>query len=202
MGPFRSQGGRLIFLASPEAKVDDEFHVSLVSFGSGITKRFVRATIQAKAYNMQSVVEEADLVCAAVVDCPGLLDRRSWETSASDQMVSVGFTDCQSLKSALGRPIVRTIDKRLGIELASFRRQLWRNKGRSIIDARTQEGPPRSPTDMLRWIDTNVMVSDCLPRPNYEGLLLTDYPRERCLGHRPARERGESRKSRSRHGVG
>jgi len=153
-----------VFLGSPGAVDEDVFHVSLVSFGSNIIKRVVRSTIQAESYNMQAVVEEADLVRAAVVDCHGLLDRKAWETSASDNMRSVWITDCQSLKSALARPVVKTIDKRLGIELASLRQQLWRFPGRSSLEARLQDEPPPTPTDILRWVDTHVMATDPLTK--------------------------------------
>ena len=163
---FRSQGGKLIFLASPDAIAGDVFHVSLIAFGSSVLKRVVRSTIQAEAYNLQQVVEEADLIRAAVVDSWGLLDRRNWEESAASHMKSVWFTDCNSVKTALSKPIVKTIDKRLGIELASLRQQLWRYPGRDSVSARVQEGPPDQDdcTDVLRWIDTRVMPTDPLTK--------------------------------------
>ena len=61
MEPFRSQGGKLIFLASPDAWAEDEFSVVLLSFGSNALKRVVRSTIQAEAYNLQQVVEDTEL---------------------------------------------------------------------------------------------------------------------------------------------
>ena len=126
MEPFRSQGGKLIFLASPGAWDEDEFSVVLLSFGSNALKRVVRSTIQAEAYNLQQVVEEADILRAALVDTWGLLNRHDWEASAATHLKSVWFTDCKSVETALSKPIVRSIDKRLGIELASLRQQLWR----------------------------------------------------------------------------
>ena len=164
--PFRSQAGKLIFLATPDARTADTFHVSLVSYGSSAMKRVVRSTIQAEAYNLQQVVEEADLIRAAVLDCRGLLDRSNWEVSASDQMKSVWIVDCNSIKTALSKPVVRTIDKRLGIELASLRQQLWRYPGRDDVAARVQDGPPdeEQATDTLRWVDTRVMPTDPLTK--------------------------------------
>ena len=60
---------------------------------------------------------------------------------------------------------MRSIDKRLSIELASLRQQLWRYAGRDDIRARLQDGPPALPTDRLRWIDTLVMAADPLTKP-------------------------------------
>ena len=171
MEPFRSQGGKLVFLASPEAVHEDEFHVVLVSFASNALKRVVRSTIQAEAYQLQQTVEEADIIRAALVDARGSLDRHDWETSAAIQVRSVWFTDCKSVQTALSKPIVRTVDKRLGIELASLRQQLWRFAGRDDIKARLQDGPPAKPTDVLRWVDTLVMLADPLTKPMGDELL-------------------------------
>ena len=43
--PFRSQGGLLVFLASPEAVDKEEFSLVLIAFGSSVMKRVVRSTI-------------------------------------------------------------------------------------------------------------------------------------------------------------
>ena len=61
--PFRSQGGKLVFLAQPSAVKDETFQVVLISFSSNALKRVVRSTIQAEAYNLQLTIEEADLPC-------------------------------------------------------------------------------------------------------------------------------------------
>ena len=87
--PFRSQGGKLIFLAQPCATTADTFSVILISFSSNAIKRVVRSTIQAEAYNLQLTIEEADLIRAAVTDARGQLDRRDWEVSAATHMQSV-----------------------------------------------------------------------------------------------------------------
>ena len=79
--------------------------------------------------------------------------------------------DCKSVQTALSKPIVRTVDKRLGIELASLRQQLWRFAGRDDIKARLQDGPPAKPTDVLRWVDTLVMLADPLTKPMGDELL-------------------------------
>ena len=147
------------------------FNVVLISFGSNALKRVVRSTMQAEAYQLQQTVEEADIIRAALVDARGTLDRHDWETSAAIQVRAVWFTDCKSVETALSKPIVRTIDKRLGIELASLRQQLWRHAGRDDIRARLQDGPPALPTDVLRWIDTLVMLADPLTKPMGDALL-------------------------------
>ena len=106
-----------------------------------------------------------------MTDARGQLDRRDWEVSAATHMQSVWFTDCRSVVTALSKPVVRTTDKRLGIELASMHQQLWRYVGRDDIKKRLQDGPPARPTDLLRWIDTHVMAADCLTKPMSDEFL-------------------------------
>ena len=81
-------------------------------------------------------------------------------------MLSVWFTDCKSAHSALMRPIGKTIDKRLGIEIAALRQSLWRYKGRTALEARLQDGAPipSEATDVARWVDTAVMPCDPLTK--------------------------------------
>ena len=164
--PYRSQAGKLIFLANEDALTSEDLIVACIAYSSTIIKRVVRSTIQAEAYNIQNVVEEADMVRAAHVDCRGLLDRKAWERSSADQMQMLWISDCNSLVTALSKAIVRTADKRLGLELASLRQQLWRYQGRTALDARIQEGAPPLSTrsDVLKWVDTHVMAADCLTK--------------------------------------
>ena len=105
-----------------------------------------------------------DLIRAAIADMHGRLDYDKWETSAAAFMKSVWFTDCKSCYDTLQKPIAKTIDKRLGIELAALRQSLWRNAGTQKPEFRTLEEKPKEPTDTIRWIDTTVMVGDCLTK--------------------------------------
>ena len=55
----------------------------------------------------------------------GQLDHANWETSAAAWTTSQWSTDCKSCFDTLQKPVMRNIDKRLGIELASLRQFLW-----------------------------------------------------------------------------
>ena len=64
------------------------------------------------------------------------------------------------------KPVNKGVDKRLGIELASLRQYLWRQRGEPVPDRRLlEERPPLSKrTDICRWVDTTVMAADCLTK--------------------------------------
>jgi hypothetical protein len=169
---FRSQGGRLVFLSDSRVRDQDQASVHLIGFGSSILKRVVNSTIKAETYQLTDVVEAADLVRAAVADCHGAISNPSrWESEAAAWTTSVWFTDCKSCYDTLQRPIAKSVDKRLGMELASLRQHLWRGSGFDVLDARALEEKPAEPTDVIRWIDTSVMVADCLTKMMRDDLL-------------------------------
>ena len=62
---------------------------------------------------------------------------------------------------------MKTIDKRLGIEIAALRQSLWRCPNKSEIYRRLQDHAPeeRLATDIIRWVDTAAMPAD--PRTKY-----------------------------------
>ena len=91
-----------------------------------------------------------------------------WEEASPEQYRHVWFTDCQSCYDTLQKPITKSVDKRLGFELASLRQHLWHESGSHILDRRFIEGRPREPSDILHWIDTLVMVVDCLTKAMHE----------------------------------
>jgi hypothetical protein len=169
--PFRSQGGKLIFLASKGILDVNEAVVHLVSFSSTVQKRVVNSTIKAETYQLTDVVEAADLVRAALADMHGALDQARWESSAAAWTPAVWFTDCRSCFDTLQKPIAKTVDKRLGIELAALRQSLWRQIGFDAPERRSLEDKPEQPTDHIRWIDTEVMVADCLTKAMREDFL-------------------------------
>ena len=77
----------------------------------------------------------------------------------------VWLTDCKSVYDALRRPVMaKMADKRLGIELACLRQSLWRRRGEAIGDSRMCDEMPADSTDIVRWIDTDVMVADPLTK--------------------------------------
>ena len=69
---------------------------------------------------------------AAVADCHGQLDHQRWEASASGFMQQIWFTDCKSCFGTLQKPVAKSVDKRLGMELASLRQHLWREAGQQL----------------------------------------------------------------------
>jgi hypothetical protein len=82
-------------------------------------------------------------------------------------MQQIWFTDCKSLQESLTRDVLAKIsDKRLGIELASMRQNLWRDTTELATDGpitiRDDRPPDDRCTDLVRWIDTDVMLCDPL----------------------------------------
>jgi hypothetical protein len=169
---FRSQGAKMVFLASRDTIEQGEARVHVLSYNSIIQPRVVNSTIKAETYQLSTVVESADLIRAAIADAHGRLDHQNWESSAAAFMMSVWFTDCKSCHDTLQKPVAKSVDKRLGIELASLRQHLWRDSGSHIPDRRLLESKPPNPSDILKWIDTNVMVVDCLTKAMREDFLL------------------------------
>ncbi len=60
--------------------------------------------------------------------------------------------------------MAKIADKRLGIELASLRQSLWRRRGEATGDSRMCDVLPADATDIIRWIDTDVMIADPLTK--------------------------------------
>ena len=162
----------LLFIASVDILDKDEAHVHLVNFKSTIQKRVVSSTMKAESYQLTEVVEAADLLRATLADCHGLLDHDHWETSAAAFCMSQWSTDCRSCHDTLQKPVMRNIDKRLGIELAALRQLLWRKRGLDKPDRRLLEERPMDLTDVCQWIDTTVMVADCLTKLMKDDFLL------------------------------
>ena len=66
---------------------------------------------------------------------------------------------------------MRNIDKRFGIELASLRKFLLRQRGSAKPDRRLLEDRPTEYTDTCHWVDIAAMAADCLTQ-----LMRDDYP--------------------------
>ena len=64
------------------------------------------------------------------------------------------------------------VDKRLGIELAALRQNLWRQGGKEKPAVRMLEDKPNHPTNIIRWIDTTVMLADCLTKAMRDTYLM------------------------------
>ena len=163
----RSQGARMIFVATPSLWDKDKGSVHPIAWASNIVRRVCRSTIQAEAYTLQAGVEDGDVLRAAVADLFGALDLKRWEASAAKFMRQIWFTDCKSLEETLKNPkCSKHSDKRLSIEIASLRQDLWRKKGEEAGDPYEEDYRPSDEflTDTVRWIDTDVMVADPLTK--------------------------------------
>ena len=97
----------------------------------------------------------------------GKLDRKNWETSASNHCQNLWLTDCNStstyfLRLALGR----ITDRRLAIGVAALRQSLWRWPGHPLGDDTIEdERPPEDKAaDVVPWIDTDIMLVDLMTR--------------------------------------
>ena len=204
----RSQGARMIFVATPSLWDEDKGSVHPIACASNIVRRVCRSTIQAEAYTLQAGVEDGDVLRAAVADLFGALDLKRWEASAAKFMRQIWFTDCKSLEETLKNPkCSKHSDKRLSIEIASLRQDLWRKKGEKAGDPYEEDYRPSDEflTDAVRWIDTDVMVADPLTMrscsracPPKRWLLLLLCAAPRCnylLLHRAAEPHGRLRRS-------
>ena len=140
----------------------------------------------------------------------GQLDPKSWETQSAAFIKHVWFTDCRSVYDTLQKPVAKTVDKRLGIELAALRQFLWRKVDCHLPPRRCLEEKPvvEERTDILKWIDTTVMLVDCFTKlmrddylkkcleENYWDYVQTDAAKE--LNRRRKVSRANSKRSRGR----
>ena len=163
----RSQGARMVFLASPDIWNGNKGFVHPIAWASNVVRRVCRSTIQAEAYTLQSGVEDGDVIRAAVTDLFGKLDLKKWQATSAAFIRQLWLTDCKSLEETLQNPkCAKHSDKRLSIEIASLRQDLWRQKGQETGDPFEEDYKPKDAdlTDKVRWIDTDVMVADPLTK--------------------------------------
>ena len=119
-------------------------------------------------------VESGDVLRAAIADLKGVLDMNNWEASSSSHMKQIWFTDCKSVESSLSRPVMAKVsDKRLGIEIAALRQSLWRKPGQRAGEPHVEDEKPSDATDVVRWIDTDVMLADPLTKAMEADKLMT-----------------------------
>ena len=100
------------------------------------------------------------------------------------------------------------MDKRLGIELAALRQFLWRKVGEATPPRRCLEGKPEECTDILKWIDTTVMLVDCFTKfmrdeylkkcldENYWDFSQTDAAKELKQRRKISRQTGKKESTR------
>lgn len=118
--------------------------------------------------------------------------------------VSLWLSNCASCTSTLAKPVARTVDRRLGIELAALRQHLWRHRGSALPSRHLLDEQPeslRQRTDILRWIDTTVMCADCLTKQmNLDDLQrvlnsnMWNFAQSREVNEMKARKQAQRRK--------
>jgi hypothetical protein len=161
----KSQCGKLIILAPKSLITSNITHFHPISFSSTTQKRICESTLQAETYALKQAVESSDLIRAAVTDCYDELVFKEWERTSAAFLQAVWFCDCNSVVTALLKQQQgKTTEKRTGVSHAAMRQLLWRAKGADLGDPHVQDEPPSNPTDMIRWIDTDVMLADPLTK--------------------------------------
>jgi hypothetical protein len=164
---YRSQGARFVVLASPSLRDQDVFDYHIMGWSSTIVRRVCRSTMQAETYSMSNSVEESDKFRAGFCDAIQKINPLKWEDQAAKRVQHVWLTDCKSLYDALLAPTMSKLaDKRLGIELAALRQSIWRYRGHHRCeDDMTDFVPPiEAASDIIRWIDTDVMPADAMTK--------------------------------------
>ena len=127
---YKSQQKRSHFLTSAKDLKDEAvtaYRVMPIAFSSTTMKRVCRSTLQAEAYALQSGIESGDRIRALIAETNGAFDDlRNWENPARRAVPQLLLSDCRSLVEHLNSEIPAKIsDKRLGIEMAAVRQQLW-----------------------------------------------------------------------------
>ena len=159
----RSQGARMVFLTDGALWTGDKGSIHPILWASNLVRRVCRSTIQAEAYTLQAGVEDGDVLRAAITDIFGCLDMKRWEATSAKFVKQIWMTDCKSLETTLSNPKCnKHSDKRLSIEIASLRQELWRKAGEKAGDPFYDDYKPADDqlTDIVRWIDTDVMIAD------------------------------------------
>ena len=116
---------------------------------------------------MQLGVEHVDILRAGVADMFGKQDRDNREAFASKFCQDIRLTGCESTSTSLRRPALgRIADKRLAIEVAALRQSLWRWPGNILGTDFLEDGrpPKEKAADVVRWIDTDIMICDPLTK--------------------------------------
>ena len=158
--PHKSQAARLIMLAHPDIVDKNLVSFHTIAYGSNLLRRQCRSTLHAETQSLQQGVEEAWKVRAALAELNGVLLKPDWQQASATHRTSVWMTDCRSLSDHLTSPSLgKVTDKRLSIDLAALRQDLWDNGSGQEVDQLS-----KSCHDQIRWIHTSVMLVDCMTK--------------------------------------
>jgi hypothetical protein len=134
--------------------------------------------MQAETYSMSNMIEESDRFRAGLCDAVYGIDPLKWELQSTAKLQNVWLTDCKSLNDALLAPIMSKLaDKRLGIELSALRQSIWRQQGHKKGEDDMVDFIPKhtNATDIVRWIDTDVMPADAMTKMMDTSAILKFY---------------------------
>ena len=158
--PRRSQFGRINALGTPNLWTEDNGHLHIISWKSGLIRRMCRSTFRAESHGMLYGTETGIYLRAVYCELLGKFESSNWESTCAKAMRHVWFTDCESLHSYLINPVAAGCeDKRLEIDLEGLREYLWED----------ENGNPKDDIaidihDKPRWIDTSTMICDPLTK--------------------------------------
>jgi hypothetical protein len=158
--PHKSQSARLIMLADANAMNGDEINFHPLAYGSNLIRRQCRSTLHAETQSLQQGVEESWKIRAALAELRGIKLKPDWQSASAEAHKNVWMSDCKSLSDHLKSPTLgKVTDKRLAIDLAALRQDLWDSQGEQVdkIDDNLCH-------DKIRWIDTSTMLVDCMTK--------------------------------------
>ena len=165
---YRSQSGRMLFLAPGNYMTKMSSAGYLISWQSTVIKRVSKSTLQAETLSLQLGAAEADRLRAVIhgLYCDmGKGQAEEWMIEAQDRTRAAWFTDCFSLWSHLMNPAAGSVaDKRLAIDLCALRQELWRGSGQHVGDPLGSDRPPDEASTTVTWTTTDRMLADGLTK--------------------------------------
>lgn len=156
----KSQRACLVMLCDDRLITGDVSSFHPIHYGSNLIRRLCRSTLHAETQAMQAGTEEGWKLRATLAELRGIKHDRNWEQSSSQAVRHLWLTDCRSLHDHLtSSTLGRVTDKRLSIDLAALRQDLWNYRGSEVehLDNDCFH-------DKIRWIDTSCMLVDCMTK--------------------------------------
>ena len=126
-------------------------------------KKVCNSTLMAEAHAMISGTDLGDKFRAIINSMRGELDLYEWENSNNrNPMRHLWLSDCSSLVSHLKNPIETKLENtRLSIDMAALRQRLWADHNGEPYEELPEDDKANN---IIRWIDTSVMIADCLTK--------------------------------------
>ena len=161
----RSQKAVINCLVSPDILKTDDADIHIINWQSVTVtdKKACNSTLQAEAHAMISGTDLGDKFRAIINSMRGKLDLFEWENSTNrNPMRHLWLSDCSSLVSHLKNPIETKLENtRLSIDMAALRQRLWADHNGEPYEELPEDDKANN---IVRWIDTSVMIADCLTK--------------------------------------